>query len=174
MPSPTFDNIGTVTISSAQPSIEFTGVPSSYDNLMIIASLRSTTSGTTDEFYVRFNDDTTAANYPQSFTYTSGSGKYSTGTFTASGFAGIQTTASGNTGSTFSNTQVLIVNYKTSNTKGVIVESSTFNQTSATLYHKFGSGYWAPSTVVNKVALTAGSGNFAVYSTATLYGIKNT
>jgi hypothetical protein len=175
MPSPTFDNIGSVTITgSSQASIEFTNVSARYDTLMIIASLRSVASGTTDEYAIRFNDDSTAANYPQNLAYYSGGTRANTGVFTTSGIVGIQTTAASNTTDAFSNTSILIVNYKTANVKSLTVESTTFNQSATTLYHKYGNGYWNSANIVNKITLTGGGGNFAVNSTATLYGIKNT
>ncbi len=175
MPSPTFDNIGSVTVSnSTTAAIEFNSVTSAYDTLMIIASLRSLGSGTTDEYQLRFNNDA-ASNYPQNLSYFSSGTRVNTGLFTSDGLLGIQTTATGNTTDAFSNTSILITNYKTSNKTAMQVESSTFNQTAATLYHKFGNGYWNNTAVVTKIAITGGSNNyFAPNSTATLYGIKNT
>jgi hypothetical protein len=175
MPSPTFDNIGSVTVTgSSQASIEFTGVSAGYDSLMIIASLRSVTGGTTDEYGMRFNDDATAGIYSQHIVYWSGGTRVSTGVFTDTAIKGIQTTASGNTTDAFSNTSILIVNYKTANLKSVFIDSNTFNQSATTLYHKYNNAYWNSANVVNKISLTGGGGNFAVNSTATLYGIKNT
>jgi len=55
----TFDNIATVTVSSATNVITFSDIPQTYTDLRIYCSARSDTSNT----WIRFNNDSTSPNY---------------------------------------------------------------------------------------------------------------
>jgi hypothetical protein len=58
----TFESIASVTVSSAQSSVEFTSIPSTYKHLQIRGVARTTRAVSLNGFIYQFNSDT-AANY---------------------------------------------------------------------------------------------------------------
>jgi len=71
----------------------------------------------------------------------------------------------------FSNIEIYIPNYASSNNKSVSVDSASEN-TSSTNYIGFWAGYWAQTSAITGISLK-GSLAFIPNSTAYLYGIKN-
>jgi len=78
---------------------------------------------------------------------------------------------SGYTASTFASGEMYIPNYAGSNSKSFSADS--VQETNASLaYSYLMAGLWSNSSAITSIALTPFTGNFAQYSTATLYGIK--
>jgi hypothetical protein len=165
----TYKNIASATVGSGGAAdIEFTSIPQTYDDLYILFSLRLTTSG---------YDSTPWAvgglllnGSPPS------SAKQLFGTGSASGSDGntapIFTVDTNGTASTFSSGSVYLPNYKSTTNKSTSVDIVTENNGTAALQVLW-AGLHTVTTAVTSVKLTAdASGNFAQYSTATLYGIK--
>lgn len=164
-----YEAIATVTVGSGgASSMVFTSIPATYTDLLILLSGRSTYTGDTYRFgTIQFNDLTT--NQTSRYLYGDGS------TVASANDTSIYYWLNGNssTSSTFSNISIYITNYASSNNKSVSIDSITeHNGTQA--FAALLAGLWSSSSAITKIGLFPAGGNFMQYSTATLYGIKNT
>lgn len=172
----TYEAIATVTVGSGgAANIEFTSIPATYTDLAIVCSARNASSGGID-MGMRFNGNT-GTNYSYRSVYGSGSsassGSASSETlFTRAGYS----TGSGYTASTFSNVSYYIPNYAGSNNKSISIDGVN-EQNATTAYAQLVAGLWSQTSAITSITLYVNSANtsdnFAQYSTATLYGIKN-
>jgi len=76
------------------------------------------------------------------------------------------------TSNTFANSENYLPNYAGSNNKSMSVDVVTENNATAS-FTAFYAQLWTNTAAVNRITLTPNAGNFAQYSTATLYGISN-
>ncbi len=166
----TFELISAVTVGAGgAASIDFTSIPSTYTDLCLKLSSRAATGGAVDVL-IQFNTDSTSGNYSQRQLQGSGSGTPSSGT-------GNQQSAtsdgSSDTASTFANSEIYIPNYLSSAQKSFSTDSITENNATAA-YITLRAGLWTGTAAINAIKLTHNGGaNFAQYSTAYLYGVKN-
>lgn len=162
----TFVKIASVTVGSGgAANITFSSIPSTYTDLVVKSSTRQTS---TSVAYATINFNGSSAN----FTYRSIEGDGSTvGSFNgATGAFGV-VNPSGYTANTFANIEFYIPNYTSSNYKSY--SSDSVSETNATgAYADLIAGLWSNTAAITSIELTPGAGNFAQYSTATLYGIK--
>lgn len=168
----TYNLIASTTVGSGGASnIVFSSIPSTYTDLLILVSFRKTSNGGTD-IGVRLNSIST--NYI--FTAFGGTGA---GT-TRSNFTGMSyfyvdgdiVPGTDFTSNIFTNARIYIQNYNNSSTKifsaeGIGIKNSTNG------YSRMTVGSNGTSDIVSSLTLVAGTGNLAQYSTASLYGIKN-
>jgi hypothetical protein len=164
----TFTKIASVSLSSAAATIDFNSIPGTYTDLQLFTSLRNSNSGNSFlEISISFNSNT--SNYTAKQLYGDGTSPGSSSpTVRPIGFAGI----SGTTANTFSNSSLYIPNYASANNKSYSSDSVTeANQTQA--YANLVAGLWSDSAAITSISIAATSGNLVTYSTATLYGIKN-
>ena len=170
----TYETIATVTVGSGgASSIEFTSIPATYTDLCIKISSRRSDS-TEGYLSLRFNGSS-ASNY-QNRTIR-GNGTTVT-TSTDSNIAYLDfwvIDGTGYTANTFASTDIYIPEYAGSLNKSVIAENVAEGNVS-TMYMQMTSGFWNQTSAINQITLYAAAapaGTFAQYSTATLYGIKN-
>jgi hypothetical protein len=164
----TYTLIASTTVGSGGASnIEFTSISSSYTDLAIYVSARTSYSGIED--YIRFQFNGTTTNLSCRYLYGSGSG---VGSASASDnySAIIGDTATANT---FANSLFYMPNYTSSNYKSFSVDS--VGETNATtVYSTLLAGLWSNTAAVTSIKIVPfQSGNFKQYSTAYLYGVKN-
>jgi hypothetical protein len=164
----TYTLISSVTVGAGgATSIDFTSIPSTYTDLLILASLRST--GTNGAGALYFNNDTTNANYS---TRRLG---YAITPFSDSASAPycFYSTKSTFTASTFSNNFLYIPNYRSSNFKSFSADDvAENNATSADLY--LTAGLWSNTSAITSIKIQqAIDVGFVQYSTVYLYGISN-
>jgi hypothetical protein len=145
-------------------SIDFTSIPSTYTDLVVKCSLRN--SGTSQEFYVRFNGSTTS--YSDKWLYGTGTAVASTTNTAIDLFSQGTNQSSG----IFGSTEVYAPNYTSSNYKSVSSDSVQ-EGTSNPIYCSLEAGLWSNTAAINQVTLVPSGGTFIQYSTAYLYGIKN-
>lgn len=159
----TFVNLQTVTVGSGgAATIGFTSIPQSYTDLLIKFSGRNANNVYT--FSVQING-TTVTNTKRLFA--TGSGAYTTDTFN-----GNYTNYSTALASVFGSADLYFFNYTGSTYKRFFVEAvSEDNYSSA--YMNFSANSNASTSAITSITLVPESGNFAQYSSATLYGIKN-
>jgi hypothetical protein len=164
----TYTLISSVTVGSGgAANIDFTSIPATYTDLLIKLSGRNTASGD-DRFTIQFNNS--SSNLSQLRFYGEGTNVSSDAPAGAIQSTGISQDSY--TANTFSNTDIYIPNYASSNNKSVSVEAVTENN-DTTAYIMFVAGLWADSAAITSVKLTPmSSGNFKQYSTAYLYGIS--
>jgi hypothetical protein len=165
----TYIQIGsTVTVGSGgASSIDFTSIPSTYTDLVLKISLRSTDANQDPK--IEFNGVTTG--YTRRALYATGT---SVGSASASDSWIGTINRSADTANTFSNGEIYIPNYASSNYKFYSVDTvSEINLASAN-YLDFLANLWSNTAAITSIKLSALSGSltFAQYSTASLYGIK--
>jgi hypothetical protein len=170
----TYIQIGsTVTVGAGTAaSIEFTSIPATYTDLFVALSGRSNNAAVNVSLQLQFNNDT-ASNYNYRAIQGSGSGVNS--------FAGTAGTnifcssmPSGNsTASTFGNAGIYIPNYAGSTQKSVSIDSVGENNATEA-YANLVAGLWTGTAAITSIKFTLFSSNvFVQYSTASLYGVKN-
>ncbi len=165
-----FTRLGQVVVSSATPSISFSGLAASCDDLVICISGRSAAAATKDLVRLRLNGDS-AAHYDcieeNRFSTTPTSGIADTALSVLS-IAGATAPAN-----YVGSVEILIPGYaKTSFYKNVLAYSDNAEAVNATsLYFERWAGYWRSSAAVSSVDLTLSSGaNFAIGTVVTIYG----
>jgi hypothetical protein len=155
--------IQTVTVGAGgATSITFSGIPSTYNDLVLVVSARATS--TTKEITMNLNGS--AANFANAYMTGSGANPQvsATGT-TLIGNACIST----DTANAFGNLFLYLTNYSVATSKTFTVESATETM-AATAYLQLLGGTWSDTSVVS--SLTLNLANFAQNSTASLYGVK--
>ena len=172
----TYEAIATVTVGSGgAANIDFTSIPQTYTDLVVKTSLRQSgyTGVVWDWLKFRFNGSS-ATTYSSRDLEGNGANVYSN-TFTSQngmvklGLANSTTS----TTSTFSSNEFYIPNYTSSNNKSVSGDGVHENN-ATTAISVLGAGLWADSSAITSITLFPENGTaWTEYSTATLYGIKN-
>jgi hypothetical protein len=161
------------TLGTAQASIEFTSIPSTFTDLVFLCSLRSNrTADVQENVRVSFNGSTSG--YSERLLYGTGSGAASlSGSGSYFNFAVYSATA-GATSNTFNNTMLYIPNYAGSTNKSISTDNVTENNATAA-FQSIQAGLWSNTAAINSVAFTVGFAEFATTlqagSTISLYGI---
>ena len=164
----TFELIASYTATGSVASIDFTSIPSTYTDLCLKYSTRSTSAG--DDYLgqlIKFNTATTSFTYRHLYgtgsAAGSGNGSTNLGSYTQGGLT---------TANTFTNGEIYIPNYAGSNNKSFSSDSTVENN--ATLgFADLLAGLWSNTSAINAISIYPQSGSFATYSTAYLYGVKN-
>jgi hypothetical protein len=163
----TFNKISTVTVGAGgAASISFTSIPSTYTDLCIKISARTTNVYFRDSVSIRPNGATTNKN----LLFLIGQGS----TLSAGPASDIVVEIQGNDGvtaNTFGNAEVYIADYASSHNKTFLIEAVTENSNASSNSLTLTAGLWSSSAAIT--SLTFISASFMEYSTATLYGIKN-
>jgi hypothetical protein len=167
-----YNLIATTTVGSGgAASIDFTSIPATYTDLLVVVSHRVDRANTISDSKIQFNADT-ASNYVSLRLYGDGSAATSDQLSTTAGYWGYSPGATA-TASVFSNTQIYIPNYAGSTQKSVSVDSVQENNTSAAYSH-INAIRWTGTAAITSIKLFDGNAtNFVQYSSASLYGIKN-
>ena len=164
----TFTKIAAVTVGSGgASSIDFTSIPSTYTDLCVKLSIRTARAVIYDFIYINPNSSTTNA----STRILQGDGSSaSSETATRLRFVSQGNTA---TSSSFGSAEVYIPNYAGSNYKSFSIDTVTENNDTAAL-RELNAGLWSSTSAITSLSFVSySSSNFNQYSTATLYGIKN-
>lgn len=165
----TFELIASSTVGSGgAASIDFTSIPSTYTDLVLKTSLRTTASVTYNDIDVAFNNST--ASMTRRAVYADGTAVSS---FSASNSRFIYANAATATSSVFSNEEIYIPNYAGSNYKSVSSDVTTEMNSTAQNLLLLLAGLWSDTAAINRVTLTPVTGTFVEHSTAYLYGVKN-
>lgn len=162
----TFVKIATVTVGSGGAgNITFSGIPSTYTDLVVKASMRGDAAQIL--LKVQPNGDTTGLSRRSLYT-DNGTGAYSA---SASDSFAAFINSSAYTASTFSNMEIYFPNYSGSTAKSYSVDMVGENNATTTIMGLI-AGLDTTTTAISSIVLTPNSGNIAQYSTATLYGIS--
>lgn len=170
----TFVKIASTAIGSGgSASVTFSSIPATYTDLCILVSSRNSSAGAVSDMYMTFNGSATS--YSERTIFGNGS-TTSAEQFTSQTViprAGYSTGTAFTTGA-FSNSTYYITNYASSLYKSVNINSTTEDNGTGSYIGEM-AGLWSSSSAITSLTLTpyAGVGNFAQYSTFTLYGIKN-
>jgi hypothetical protein len=163
----TFELIASSTVGAGgAAAITFSSIANSYTDLCVYFSLRS--SDGSDYISLKFNNSTSSF-----------SGRFLTGTGSAAGstsrtdnlYTGT-TVPSSSTASTFSNGFIYVPNYAGSTNKSFSIDSVLENNATAA-ESRLMAGLWSNTAAITQIDLAHPTANFAQYSTAYLYGVKN-
>ena len=168
----TYKLIASSTVGSGgTANIDFTSIPGTYTDLLIKTNIRTNAADVTDTIGITFNNNT--SNY--SYNRIRGNGTNVTAA-TASSQSNVPTGyAVGNnaTASTFGNLEFYVPNYAGSNYKSFSSDGVSENNATEA-YTGLWAGLWGNVSAITSVKLIPITGSlFQQYSTAYLYGIKN-
>jgi hypothetical protein len=159
-----YESIATTTVGGGgAATITFSSIPSTYTHLQIRVMTINSAYGN-----LRFNNDTTAANYYSHLLGGTGAAAYAAAYSSSAYFP--------NTGSTSTSPYVEVMDildyanankYKTTRGLGGI----DVNGSGGTIYGS-SSNLWMNTSAINRIDITANTGSFAQYSSFALYGIK--
>jgi len=170
----TYIQIGsTVTVGVlGASSIDFSAIPATYTDLQIVYSARGTAVTADRGAFLQFNADT-ASNY--SYLFVRGDGASATSaSSTSTTFIYLGNfPAATSTANTFGSGSFYIPNYAGSTTKSISSDSVSENNGTAG-WDTLAAGLWTGTAAITAIKLYPESGNFAQYTTASLYGIKST
>lgn len=167
----TYSLLASSTVGAGGASaITFNNIPQNYTDLVVKVSLRNTAADTNTDTKITFNGSTSGY-----------SARRITGSGTAAGsvtqsptdaiYFGLPGEGTLWTVSTFANGEMYIPNYTSSNNKSISLDGVAENNGTAAAAH-FAAALWSNSVAINQITLTSGNGNWAQYTTATLYGIR--
>ena len=162
----TYRLIETVTVGSGgAASIEFGSIPQTYTDLVVVVSGRTTQAANQDsDVVIRFNGSSSNLSYRS----IRGNG---TGAASQTAYFGFLNGNSA-TASVFGSFSAYIPNYASSTAKSVSVASVT--ETNATdAYQALGAILWNDTSAITSLRILSTSSNLVQYSSASLYGIKN-
>jgi hypothetical protein len=168
----TFQLIASSTVGAGgAASIDFSSIPSTYTDLCLKISARVDASGGASSFNINvaINGVSTNRSWRLLEAY-DGTNVWSNNNTTARlAVVGGSTT----TASTFNNAEIYIPNHAGSNNKSISSDFVSEQNSSTVNSLGFYAGLWSQTTAINQLTLTSTSGNFVQYTTAYLYGVKN-
>ena len=166
-------HISTTTLSTAAASVTFSSIPADYTHLQIRVLSKSTTVSGVDTYGIlRFNTDS-GANYSYHALYGNGSTAYGDVGTANTTFALFYDTVRSDTGyeNKFGTTIIDVLDYGNTNKYKTVralggYDSNDYGFIALT------SSNWRNTAAISTATLTLGSGDFATYSSVSLYGIK--
>jgi hypothetical protein len=168
----TYTLISSNVLGSATASVTFSSIPATYTDLLIKASIRDNADSNSGAVAMTFNSST--SNYSGRLIY--GDGNSAASAFLsglAYGWAGTITNAN-YTANSFSNHEIYIPSYTSSNYK--LYSANSVVETNATTanYLVATAGLWAGTSAISSITLAINTNpNFAAGSSFYLYGISN-
>jgi hypothetical protein len=175
----TFIKIASVAVGSGgSAAMSFTSIPATYTDLCIKISGRNLQTPDLTTYIDMIINGDTGAYYDQKNISGMFNSTISNQTWSnQNSFYLYQINATNSTASTFSNTELYIPNYTSTNSKSIsvdgVAESNTATGNVRVMALSVGLYHPASNVAITAITLTANGGNFVQYSTATLYGIKN-
>ena len=158
--------IETKTLGTAAASIEFTSIPQTFTDLVLLSSLRDATVQESAGAGLTFNSNTSNRSGRQLVGFGN-----STGSFVLTNFMiGGRVNGAGSTANTFASSSLYIPNYAGSNQKSSSLDDVAENNATASI-QEIVAQLWADTAAITSITVTANSGNFVVGSTISLYGI---
>jgi len=172
--NPNMVAIQTVTVGAGgASSIDFTNIPQTYTDLVVRTSYRTNVAQEYDQLRLTFNGSSTAV---YSFRGITGAGSGTPGSESSSSVSSIKVAPGvGNsaTASTFTNDEIYIPNYTSSNNKS-LSSNAVGENNATTAYASMFAGLWSNTAAITRITLVPESaGNFVQYTTATLYGVTS-
>ena len=155
------------TLATAASQIEFTSIPQTYTDLVLVVSARGVSSSDFPAYLLRFNANTSS----YSSRFLSGNGSAS-----SSGPGGTSSIAFGNmpgsaqTANTFSSSVVYIPNYTAAVNKSVSLENVSETNSSGA-FMRIVAGLWSNTAAITSLAVIGDSINLEIGSIASLYGV---
>jgi hypothetical protein len=170
----TFIKIASITVGSGgAANIDFTSIPQTYTDLMVVHSMRGANSGTISTVDVTFNNSTSGYNNRSIFGTSTGVQPYAY--LNLQYLWGGYYQGNGTTANTFGNGQIYIPNYANSTlAKTILIDQVSENNSTSenAVFTTINGGLWNNTAAITSVKLKNEYGDWLEHSTATLYGIK--
>ena len=158
------------TLGTAAASIEFTSIPQTFTDLVLLFNFRSNVDQTYTNIALRFNSDT-GSNYSMRMLYGEGSGGGLSASQTTTSMQWVYSTGLQATSNTFGNAQVYIPNYTGSTSKSVSMDSVSENNATQSI-QALTAGLWSGTAAITSISMFTQAGpNLLAGSTASLYGV---
>ena len=167
----TFEIIDKATVGSGgATSIEFTSILGTYTDLLVRYSLRDNQSGYNyGGMIIKFNSSTSG--YSEKVIY--GTGSTAVSASNSGSYFALEYVVQGSaTSSTFASGDIYIPNYTSSNYKSISADTLTENNATGAVAG-LTAGLWSNTAAITSISIAPTGGSFVQYSTAYLYGIKN-
>lgn len=160
-------------------AFDFTSIPSTYTDLVLKWSARQDLGAVAASDFIYINGSQTGYS-GRGMEGNGGGGSASsfsyTGNFT---YANVEGNGANSTANTFANAEIYIPNYAGSNNK-YFSSSGVMEANASTAYVSLWTAVWSNTAAINRITIstsatnvTGGAQKFVQYSTAYLYGIKN-
>ena len=167
----TYTLISSVTVgATAVASVEFTSIPATYTDLVVVLSGRSDTPRSSDGAYAMISFNGNTSNLSSLYIY-----NYNGSLYTGTGGSNILgwSNPSDYTANTFSNSSWYIPNYTSSNNKPISIDTVTENNSTDYL-SGFTAGLFSNASAITSVKISnEAAAKFVQHTTAYLYGISN-
>ena len=162
----TYTLIASSTVGSGgAANIDFTSIPATYTDLVLKLSIRTDKATLGDVWLLKLN--TSSANFTARWIEGNGASASSGSSILYGALVGSSATAN-----TFNNTEIYFPNYAGNTNKSFSVDSVTENN-ATTAYQDLAAGLWSQTAAITGINISITSNNLVQYSTAYLYGIKN-
>jgi hypothetical protein len=162
----TMQLIETKTLGTAAASIEFTSIPQTFTDLVVLASVRSARTGDTlDVLTLGFNGSTASRTSRD----LSGDGSTASSTSYTNGRIGLVNSAD-STASTFSNVAIYISNYTASVNKSASIDC-VMEHNATRSFQSISAFLWSNTAAITTVTLDLDLSNFVTGSSVSLYGV---
>jgi hypothetical protein len=169
----TYTLIATQTVAgSAAASISFSSIPAKYTDLKFFISARGSQASVYAATFISFNGSTASFSNRELYGTGSAGGTSSSAISPGTGQGSIYINGSTATASTFNNSEIYIPNYSsTTLNKSYSCETAAENNATANLNDVI-AGLWSNTAAINQVTFTPQTGNFAIDTSISLYGIS--
>ena len=159
----TYTPIASVTLSSAQSSVTFSGIPQTYTDLVLVISGNVNTSGTVD---IRVGNNTvdSGSNYSRTYLYGNGTSAISVRNSNLT-----ETYNTVGTGTVVGNGTIHFMNYSNTTTNKTFLQRGNDSSllTVATV------SLWRSTSAINIITITGNTNNLNSGTTLNLYGVAN-
>lgn len=150
--------------------VTFNNIPQTFTDLKLVVSLRENSTGTINQLFVRFNGSS-AANYSRTTVYGYNNGVFSDRATNQTEMGITFTNPGSSTASTFSNNELTIPNYTSSNFKSIIGDGVSENNGVLYAAPALGAGLWANTSAITSLTVFYSTVVIQQYTTISLYGI---
>jgi len=172
-PQGAYDALASVTLSASATSVVFAGIPSGYKHLQLRYMASSASGSANDQIILRFNGDSSSANYTTHQLQGNGSAASAYG-YGTGGYAGayLDKALNGTGANIFGAGVVDLLDYANIN-KYKTMRSLQGYDANGSGYITLQSALWLNTTAITSItAVLNSSSNFNTYSSFALYGVK--
>jgi hypothetical protein len=153
------------TLGTSAASIEFTSIPQTFTDLVVLVSGRGDNAATHEWMELTFNSNTSSYSYR----VLQGNGGGAASFSGSARYAG-DIPAASSTSNTFGNNVVYIPNYTGSTNKSFSVDSVTERNDSNAIQNIV-AGLWSNTSAITTLSIAIRSGNLVAGSIVSLYGV---
>jgi hypothetical protein len=170
-PAGAYDSLANVTLSAANASIVFAGIPAGYKHLQLRMLVRSASTG--GSMRLNFNGDGAGTNYSRHVLNGDGSSATSSGAFGDSVTAAIGDAPTSSFAANIFGAYVIDILDYASITKNKTIRSLSGNDANGSGQIQLRSSGWYSTSAVTSINIYEGAGsNLAINSSFALYGVK--